>query len=49
MTRKFHGAWKYGTEPTIKKIFKVVLNENLSRPYDEYKFVNVSVVELEWL
>jgi hypothetical protein len=35
--QKFDSAWKYGTKPTIKKIYKIIENKNFLQPYDQYK------------
>jgi len=35
--KKFDAAWKYGTKPVIKKIFKIIESKTFLLPYDKYK------------
>jgi len=37
--KKYDDAWKYGTKPTIKKIYKVIESKTFLLPYDKYKLV----------
>ena len=37
--KKLDSAWKYGTKPTIKKIYKIIESKHFLQPYDRYKFV----------
>ena len=37
--KKFDDAWKYGTKPTIKKIYKIIEGKTFLLPYDKYKLV----------
>ncbi|KAF9526066.1 hypothetical protein CPB83DRAFT_770963 [Crepidotus variabilis] len=36
--KKFDSAWKYGTKPQIKKIYKIIESRNFLMPYDKYKY-----------
>lgn len=42
--KKFDSAWKYGTKPQIKKIYKIIESKNFLQPYDKYKFVATHLI-----
>ena len=39
MQKKYDDAWKYGTKPTIKAIYKIIESKTFLMPYDKYKLV----------
>ena len=39
MQKKYDDAWKYGTKPIIKRIYKIIEGKSFLLPYDKYKLV----------
>jgi hypothetical protein len=35
--KKYDDAWKYGTKPIIKRIYKIIEGKSFLLPYDKYK------------